>query len=86
MGQDPFESIPHSRITGPTVTFVVTPSDTEFDKYPKALWVGVAGDLVIVDFEDNQRTLKNVVAGVWHPITCKKVLAATTATDIVGGY
>lgn len=49
-----------------------------------ALWVGGAGDLVILPVNsDTPITLTAVPAGTMIPIACTKVMAATTATLIV---
>jgi len=51
------------------------------------LYVGTAGDVRITTLADQDITLTNLVAGVFHPIACKKVWSTgTTASDIVGGY
>lgn len=48
------------------------------------LWVGGAGDLVILPINSEiPITLSAVPAGTMVPIACTKVLAATTATLIV---
>lgn len=77
-------------------TFDITPGVAEFSQHPRAIYVGVSGDVVIVDLDDEERFLKGLVAGIWHPVRCKKILATatalgspaptTTATYIVGGY
>ena len=63
----------------------VTESDSDYlDPYPRSLWVGGAGNLV-VDMVGGQRDVafNNVPAGTMMPIRVTKVKAATTATDIV---
>lgn len=47
--------------------------------------VGVAGDVVIKDpLGAGPYTIKNCVAGMYYPYACSRIMAATTATDIVG--
>lgn len=68
----------------------ITPSDTTVLGY-RSLWVGTGGDLSVIFFDDSSNagagaavTIKNVADGTLLPIAVKKVMAATTATDIVG--
>ncbi len=56
----------------------------------RALWVGGAGDLSLVFFDDVSNggagtavTIAAVPAGTLLPFAVKKVMAATTATSIV---
>jgi hypothetical protein len=52
-----------------------------------AIYLGVSGDLRILDINDNEVILKSLVAGIWHPIRIKKVFSTnTSASDIVGAY
>lgn len=49
----------------------------------KGIWVGGAGDLVVKGAAGGDaRTIK--VAAGYCPINCSRVMAATTATDLVG--
>ncbi len=68
--------------------FSVTPSATvDFDKYSRAVYVGGAGDLVVILAGDTASiTFKNVPAGSILPIRVKRVLATSTATFILGLY
>jgi pimeloyl-CoA synthetase len=66
----------------------VTPSDsTNFtDGACLALYVGVAGDLVVVDNYGHVTTFKNAAVG-YHPIRAVRVNStSTTATNIVALY
>lgn len=74
---------------GPASSAVaVTPSDaTVLDAngtYPRALFVGVGGDLVL-DMVDGQTdvTFKNVQSGQVLDVVAKRVKVATSATNIV---
>lgn len=63
----------------------VTPSDvTVFDSPTRGLYVGTAGDVVVL-MEDgtSPTTFVGVVAGSVLPIRCTQVRAATTASNIV---
>lgn len=63
----------------------VTEHDTnELSKYPRALYIGGAGNLV-VDMLGGQNDVafNNVAAGTILPITVKRVKAASTVSDIV---
>lgn len=66
--------------------FSITPGAGDLTHVPRALYVGVSGDVVIQDMDGNQVTLVDLAAGVFHPIRCRKVLGATDATNIVGAY
>lgn len=59
----------------------VVPSDTEIT--PAALYVGTGGDVVIVDLRGVETTFTNVQDGTFMPIVVKKVLAISTASNIV---
>ena len=64
----------------------VTPSDNTLVGC-QALWVGGAGNLsLIADGDTSAVTITGVNAGTFVPIACKKVMAATTATNIVALY
>lgn len=64
----------------------ITKSDATIVSY-RALWVGGAGDLVVVFLNDPTSTpvtIAGVPAGTLLPFAVKQVRAATTATLIVG--
>lgn len=65
----------------------VTPSDSTDLTNARALWVGGAGNLV-VQCLDNSASVTIVIptAGVLLPLFVKRVMAATTATNIVALY
>lgn len=62
-----------------------TPSDTQARFTPtRGLYVGTAGDVTIKTLRGSIVTLKNLAAGVIHPISCVHVMATgTTALDVV---
>lgn len=65
--------------------YAVTPSDsTILTKTPRALWVGVSGDLVLVFSDESTATIKGAVGLI--PVRAKKVMSSTTCTDIVALY
>lgn len=68
--------------------FAITPHNTnDLSKKTRGIFVGVAGDLKIDTSNGQTVTLKNLAAGVIHPISAKRVyLTGTAATDIVGFY
>jgi hypothetical protein len=66
--------------------FAITPSAvTKFHK-PTTVYVGVAGDVQVKDWESGTTVVyKNAPAGSTIPVQVEMVLAAsTTATDLVG--
>ena len=70
---------------------VVVPHDTNElavvnGKFPRFLYIGVAGDLVVTTVDDTASvTLKAVPVGLLR-IQAKIVLTATAATDMVAVY
>lgn len=66
----------------------VTPNDGTDLTYPcRAVYVGVGGHVKYTAIDGGTVTLKNLAAGVWHPIAAKRIwTTGTTATDIVAGY
>lgn len=77
----------------PADTFAaITPSDTvdltlRQGMYPRGIYVGVGGDVVIVTQGDNAITFKNAVSGSVLPVRAKRVNStSTTATNLVALY
>lgn len=66
----------------------VTPHDsTNFTVVPDALWVGGAGNIVLVGSDDVAVTFTGVPAGTYLQVSPKRVNAtSTTATAIVAIY
>lgn len=82
-----------SQLTRPGAAHVaVTPSDTvDIAKvdyaYPRALWIGVAGNVAVVTPDGTAATYVGVAAGTLLPIQTRRVNATnTTATDLVAIY
>lgn len=74
-------------ITGPAnLAFAITPGTADLPYRTRALWVGTGGTVVIVDTAGTQVTLANVPNGTLLPIRVDKVLAASTASNLVGLY
>ena len=65
----------------------VTPSTTEMNKPPRALYIGTGGDLVVrmLDDDDNV-TFVNVPDGTILELRVKLVHTDTTADDILALY
>lgn len=65
----------------------ITPSDsTEISPPLNDIYVGTAGDLVVILANDTAAvTIKNAGVG-YHPLRARKVMAATTAANLVGIY
>lgn len=61
----------------------VTPSDSTVVSF-RGLYVGVGGDVSIVDKEGTTLVFKNVPSGGEVRMGCVRVNAATTATNIIG--
>lgn len=64
----------------------VTKSDSTILDLPRALYVGTAGNVVVQGVDDTTRTFVNVPAGSILPIRPKRVMAATTAADILAMF
>lgn len=60
----------------------VAPNDSTVVAFD-ALYIGVTGNVVITDLVGNVATFSNVPVG-WFPVSCVRVMAATTATSILG--
>jgi len=66
----------------------ITPNDVEdLTNHTTAIFVGVDGDLKVTLIGGQTVVLKNLAAGMWHPICAARVFATgTTATDILGAW
>lgn len=72
------------KLTQPTTSAAVTPSDSTVLACAKGLWVGTAGNLSLKLSSDSSAvTWKNVPSGTFVPGSVIRVMAATTAQDIV---
>lgn len=64
----------------------VTPSDATILPTTRALWIGVTGNVAVVDADGNTVTIPNVPVGVL-PVQVTKVMSTnTTATNILAMY
>ena len=67
--------------------FAVTASDTTaFAQATRAIYVGTGGSLSVELIWGQTIVLQNVASGTMLPLRARKVLAATTASSIVGLY
>lgn len=68
--------------------FSITPADSgEFANFTRAIYIGGAGNAVIVMANNDVVTLTGLPAGTWLPLRVRRVNATgTTATGIVGFY
>ena len=66
----------------------IAPNDSEdISVTTRGIYLGMPGDVQVDLLDSGTVTLRNLVAGVVHPIRAKRVYATgTTATDIVGLY
>lgn len=71
----------------PTFTFPITPNDSaDLADDVRAIYVGVSGNIAVIDKNGNSRTYVGVAAGTWQPIHARRVLSTgTTATSLLGG-
>lgn len=61
----------------------VTPSDVTTLSI-RGFHCGVGGDVSAEDALGTSVVFKNCIAGVTYPYACRKIKAATTATNIIG--
>ena len=68
-----------------TIGGAITPSDTVAHGKPmRALYVGGAGNVVMVNPDGSTVTLIGALAGNVYPLICKRINAtSTTATNLV---
>lgn len=52
----------------------------------RALWVGGAGNVVVLDEDGTESTITGVPAGTLLPIRVKRVKATSTATNMTAFY
>lgn len=87
--QDPFTGATKAVTAQARGAVAVTPHDTnDLATYPKALWIGADGNIVVIPVEnaDNAPVTFAVSQGVL-PVQVRRVLATgTTATGIVALY
>lgn len=70
---------------GPMTDFLaITPSDDPLTHPISGFYVGGAGNVVIKANDGTQITFTGCLAGVYYPFACTHVMAATSASNIVG--
>jgi hypothetical protein len=70
-------------------TAVVVPSDsTDITDLPRAIWVGVGGDVTLMAAADQtSRVFKNVASGTLLPIRARRIYnTGTSASSIIACY
>jgi len=82
---DPFENYATGLESSARDAFAITPhDDNDLEVYPRALLIGVAGDLEVIMLDGSTPVVLPVPAG-YNPLRVKRVLDTnTTATGIVG--
>ena len=70
--------------------FEITPSNNQLEHITRAIYVGTdvqgGGVIELETARGDQVTLENVTAGSILPIRARRILPATTATNLVGLY
>ena len=61
---------------------VVPNDDNDLPFKCKAIYVGVAGDLAIHNHAGTSVILKDLQAGIWHPMRTSRILDTGTATTV----
>ena len=85
MATDLFENFPLAFTMPYNDGFAITKSDTdELPQVTRGIYVGVTGNISLVTERGNTIVLKGALAGTILNVRAVKVLAATTATDLVG--
>lgn len=73
-----------SRIMSGPVRMRQVTADTAYGEFATWLYVGVTGDVSIVEWDGTTIVLTGLAAGVWHPIYSIMVNSSgTTATNIL---
>lgn len=70
----------------PTRAEEITPSDSTTYHEGRQVIVGGAGDVTVEPFYGGNTVTFSLEAGQFVPVVVRRVLAATTATDLVGVY
>lgn len=65
---------------------VVTPSDATFLPTTRALFIGTAGDVAVQMADGQLVTFVNIANATMLPIQVNKVMAATSASNILAIY
>lgn len=73
--------------TGPATRIVdVTPSDTADIEPPRAIWVGVAGNLRIMNIDMTFATTQSVPGGILLPMRPRRIMATGTTADAIQAW
>ena len=79
----------HSGLESPAErAFAITGSDsTDLTVFPRAIYVGGAGNVKVVTLGGDEVTFNGVLAGTILPVRVKKVFSTgTSATNLIGVY
>jgi hypothetical protein len=82
----PDVQFPETEISPARFAFPITPGPGDLASWPRALWIGGAGDITVVPADGvvaSPVTFTAVPAGTLLPLRVQRVTAAT-ATNIVG--
>ncbi|MFG1348601.1 hypothetical protein [Xanthobacter autotrophicus] len=86
---DYFDSIKRSVLDPARAFESIEPSDRDFDDLPIGLYVGLAGDVLVIgadDDDDYAVIFQNVASGTFLPIRVRRLCLGTTAGAIVALY
>jgi hypothetical protein len=65
----------------------IVPGDNELSPIPRAIYVGVGGNIELEDQAGNIEVFENIAGGMEHPLQPKRILASgTTADNIIALY
>lgn len=62
----------------------ISAADHTFAQITRGVYIGTAGDLVVVTAGGSTLTFVGLAAGVIHPIACATIVDSSTAANIVG--
>jgi hypothetical protein len=85
MSTEPYPAISGAPALGYANTAAVTPDDdNDLNDTTRALYIGGAGNVTIIDANGNTTTFEAVPVGMILPVRASRVMATgTTATNIV---
>lgn len=79
--------IRHDSLSAAALYESITPDDdTALPHFARALWVGVAGDLVVKRSDGTEVTFTNVPVGLFTGVIIERVMEATTCDELVALY
>jgi hypothetical protein len=80
-------SNPQDAIYGVTKGVSITPSDTDKIQLTRGIYVGVSGNLAVLNDDDTTVIYKNVAGGYQFGVHTTQVLSTgTTATELIALY